>query len=158
MVVRETQQFKRRQVYLPRQLPAANSPIERSEAGNGSGVEGFGREDMKFRCGTWHRFYIFEASIIDDGYVNPSSDTAIFVVYDVNGGFVNGGGWIDSQAGAYTADSTAVGKAKFGFVSKYHIGAQVPTGKTAGTRYPIGTDGSRRLEAYKGSCFLLRCS
>jgi len=53
-----------------------------------------------------------------------------FVVYDPSGGFVTGGGWIDSPAGAYVADPTLAGKANFGFNSKYQKGATVPTGNT----------------------------
>ena len=52
------------------------------------------------------------------------------VVYDPNGGFVTGGGWIDSPAGAYLADPNLAGKASFGFVSKYQKGTSVPTGTT----------------------------
>jgi len=52
------------------------------------------------------------------------------VIYDPEGGFVTGGGWITSPEGAYVADSTLVGKATFGFVSKYKKGATVPTGVT----------------------------
>ena len=47
-----------------------------------------------------------------------------------SGGFVTGGGWIDSPAGAYLLDETLVGKANFGFVSECKKGASVPTGKT----------------------------
>ena len=50
------------------------------------------------------------------------------VVYDPAGGFVTGGGWITSPAGAYAADPALTGKATFGFVSKYKKGATVPTG------------------------------
>jgi len=50
------------------------------------------------------------------------------VVYDPDGGFVTGGGWIDSPAGAYAADETLTGRANFGFVSKYKAGATEPTG------------------------------
>jgi hypothetical protein len=52
------------------------------------------------------------------------------VIYDPEGGFVTGGGWIDSPAGAYTANPSLTGKANFGFVSKYQHGANVPTGNT----------------------------
>lgn len=52
------------------------------------------------------------------------------VVYDPNGGFVTGGGWINSPEGAYTPDPTLTGKATFGFVSKYQKGATIPTGNT----------------------------
>lgn len=68
---------------------------------------------------------------VNDGWNN--SDTATYefvVVYDPDGGFVTGGGWIDSPAGAYQADVSLVGKATFGFVAKYQKGANVPTGNT----------------------------
>ena len=55
---------------------------------------------------------------------------AMIVIYDANGGFVTGGGWINSPAGAYVANPTLTGKANFGFVSKYEHGANVPTGQT----------------------------
>ena len=54
----------------------------------------------------------------------------IVIAYDPNGGFVTGGGWIDSPAGAYLANPPLVGKANFGFVSKYKKGASVPEGET----------------------------
>jgi uncharacterized protein len=66
-----------------------------------------------------------------DGYGN--TDTATYeyvVVYDPAGGFVTGGGWITSPAGAYTVDLTLTGKATFGFVSKYKKGTTVPEGNT----------------------------
>jgi hypothetical protein len=66
-----------------------------------------------------------------DGY--PASGEAVFefvVVYDPEGGFVTGGGWINSPGGAYYPDPTLTGKAKFGFVSKYKKGATIPTGET----------------------------
>ena len=56
--------------------------------------------------------------------------TEYIVVYDPNGGFVTGGGWINSPAGAYVADITLEGKASFGFVSKYQKDSTVPTGNT----------------------------
>jgi len=60
------------------------------------------------------------------------------VSYDPNVGFVTGGGWINSPAGAchpgmvvgVCSDVNAVGKANFGFVSKYQKGATIPTGET----------------------------
>jgi len=55
---------------------------------------------------------------------------ALVVVYDPNGGFVSGGGWLDSAAGAYVADRTLTGKANFGFVSKYFKSATNPKGET----------------------------
>ena len=65
----------------------------------------------------------------DDG----GADSEVFryiVIYDPDGGFVTGGGWIISPEGAYTADPTLTGKANFGFVSKYKQGQQTPTGNT----------------------------
>ncbi len=56
--------------------------------------------------------------------------TTYAVVYDPDGGFVTGGGWIQSPPGAYTPDETLTGKANFGFVSKYKKGATVPAGNT----------------------------
>jgi hypothetical protein len=47
-----------------------------------------------------------------------------------NSGFVTGGGWIDSPAGAYRPDDTLAGKANFGFVSKYKKGKTTPDGQT----------------------------
>jgi hypothetical protein len=52
------------------------------------------------------------------------------VIYDASGGFVTGGGWINSPAGAYAADPNLTGKASFGFNSKYQKGATVPSGDT----------------------------
>ncbi len=56
--------------------------------------------------------------------------TALVVIYDPNGGWVTGGGWINSPEGAFTPSPTLSGKASFGFVSKYHKGASVPSGAT----------------------------
>jgi hypothetical protein len=52
------------------------------------------------------------------------------VIYDPSGGFVTGGGWIDSPAGAYVPDPLLEGKANFGFVSKYKKGKTIPEGNT----------------------------
>lgn len=74
--------------------------------------------------------YTVQVTVQDDF---GNSDTAVYqyvVVYDPNGGFVTGGGWIDSPAGAYKADPNLTGRANFGFVAKYQRGAQVPTGNT----------------------------
>jgi hypothetical protein len=62
------------------------------------------------------------------------------VVYDPDAGFVTGGGWIDSPAGAYAADPTMVGKATFGFVAKYQKGAKIPDGDTEFQFHAAGLD------------------
>ncbi|MEX2140431.1 MAG: autotransporter-associated beta strand repeat-containing protein [Pirellulales bacterium] len=67
---------------------------------------------------------------IRDGVATISSEEVTFVVYDPSAGFVTGGGWIDSPAGAYVSDPTLTGKATFGFVSQYKKGATTPTGQT----------------------------
>jgi hypothetical protein len=74
---------------------------------------------------------IFDVCLtVNDGTVDSDEDCTIVVVYDPSAGFVTGGGWIDSPAGAYMDDETLSGKATFGFVSKYKKGATVPTGNT----------------------------
>jgi hypothetical protein len=65
----------------------------------------------------------------DDGGVDVET-FEFAVVYDPSEGFVTGGGWIDSPAGAFKDDESLTGKATFGFVSKYKKGAKVPTGNT----------------------------
>jgi hypothetical protein len=62
--------------------------------------------------------------------IGPDALTMLVVVYDPSAGWVTGGGWINSPAGAYVADPALAGKANFGFVSKYQNGASVPTGNT----------------------------
>jgi trimeric autotransporter adhesin len=57
-------------------------------------------------------------------------DCVLVAVYDPNGGFVTGGGWIDSPAGAYVASPSLTGKATFGFVSKFKRGQTTPDGST----------------------------
>jgi len=69
--------------------------------------------------------------IVNDGSLDSVQACTMAVVYDPSAGFVTGGGWIDSPAGAYKADASLAGKATFGFVSKYQKGANVPTGNTA---------------------------
>ncbi|MHC4499143.1 MAG: PKD domain-containing protein, partial [Planctomycetota bacterium] len=65
----------------------------------------------------------------DDGGVGQSTFQYV-VVYDPSAGFVTGGGWIDSPAGAYKPDPNLEGKANFGFVAKYKKGKSTPDGNT----------------------------
>lgn len=74
--------------------------------------------------------YTIRVEVTDHRGATDTAESMYIVVYDPNGGFVTGGGWIDSPAGAYTADAALTGKATFGFVSKYQKGATVPTGQT----------------------------
>jgi PKD repeat protein len=74
--------------------------------------------------------YMITLTVTDkDGGVGESIYEFV-VVYNPDGGFVTGGGWIYSPEGAYVADPTLTGKASFGFVSKYKKGATAPTGNT----------------------------
>jgi|GEM_PF-3559893 len=66
----------------------------------------------------------------DDGGSSSVTTENYVVIYNPEGGFVTGGGWINSPAGAFVSDDTLEGKATFGFVSKYEKGATVPAGKT----------------------------
>ena len=54
------------------------------------------------------------------------------MVYDPNGGFVTGGGWINVASGSYIRPNplTMSGRANFGFNSQYKKNANVPTGET----------------------------
>jgi hypothetical protein len=77
---------------------------------------------------------------VSDGTVDSDSACTLAVVYDPSAGFVTGGGWINSPAGAYIPDPSLSGQATFGFVSKYKKGASIPTGSTAFTFDLAGLD------------------
>ncbi|MFZ5933037.1 MAG: PKD domain-containing protein [Patescibacteria group bacterium] len=74
--------------------------------------------------------YTVKLIVTDDDGASGESVFQFVVIYDPEGGFVTGGGWIDSPAGAYVTNTTLTGKANFGFVSKYQKGANLPTGQT----------------------------
>jgi hypothetical protein len=67
---------------------------------------------------------------VSDCNSSASATTGYIVIYDPNGGFVTGGGWLMSPPTAYVADPSLTGKANFGFVSKYQKGTTIPTGET----------------------------
>lgn len=56
--------------------------------------------------------------------------TTDLTVSYASGAFVTGGGFIESPAGALTADATVSGRATFGFVSRYKKGTTAPSGTT----------------------------
>jgi hypothetical protein len=74
--------------------------------------------------------YTVKLRVTDDDGGSGESLLQYVLVYDSNGGFVTGGGWIDSPAGAYAEAPTLTGKANFGFVSRYKQGASTPDGNT----------------------------
>ena len=75
--------------------------------------------------------YTITLTVTDDyGESDTETYDQYVVVYNPEGGFVTGGGWIDSPEGAYHDDPNLDGKANFGFVCKYKNGASIPTGNT----------------------------
>ena len=74
--------------------------------------------------------YTIAITVTDDDTGEARTTYEYIVIYDPNGSFVTGGGWIQSPAGAYVADLALSGKANFGFVSKYRKGTTIPTGET----------------------------
>jgi len=75
--------------------------------------------------------YTVVTAITDDcGNTSANYQYQYIVVYDPSAGFVTGGGWINSTAGAYRPDTSLNGKAIFGFESRYQNGTSVPAGNT----------------------------
>ena len=71
--------------------------------------------------------YLVSLKITDDcGNMTTATtvngEPAMVVIFDPEGEFVTGGGWITSPLGAYPANPTFTGKANFGFNCKYHTG------------------------------------
>src|SRR6185295_8473719 len=54
----------------------------------------------------------------------------VVVAFDIHGGFVTGGGWINSPAGAFPSNPTLTGKANFGLNAKFHHNKAAPQGHT----------------------------
>ena len=101
-----------------------------TSAGNVTQGAGFGTVDDSHSYSV-PGVYTLKLTVTDnDSDVSNESVYQYVVVYDPSGGFVTGGGWIDSPAGAYKADESLSGKATFGFVAKYKKGATVPDGNT----------------------------
>jgi hypothetical protein len=100
------------------------------ETGNVDGFTCLGPDHTYEQAGV----YLVTFTITDkDGNTGTASAEEYFVIYDSSEGFVTGGGWIHSPAGACqteACDPETTGKATFGFVSKYKKGANVPTGET----------------------------
>ena len=69
-------------------------------------------------------------TLTDGNGYRASAKFNYVVIYDPAAGYVTGGGWINSPAGAYRFSPGLTGKATFGFTSQYRKGAQVPTGQT----------------------------
>ena len=100
--------------------------------GDGATVDGVAATGLS--CSSSHTYtqpgvYTVEVTVTDDAD-DSATATSLIVIYDPGGGFVTGGGWIDSPVGAYVPEPDAAGPARFGFVSQYKKGATVPTGST----------------------------
>jgi len=74
--------------------------------------------------------YELTLTVKDDDGGQDSSIYQFVVVYDPSGGFVTGGGWINSAVNSNYLYMHVGGKATFGFVAKYKKGATVPDGNT----------------------------
>ncbi|MGD2253679.1 MAG: BMP family ABC transporter substrate-binding protein [Anaerolineales bacterium] len=74
--------------------------------------------------------YSVRLELHDDADNMADASYEFIVIYNPTGGFVTGGGWIDSPEGAYYPDPLLTGRASFGFVSKYKRGASTPEGVT----------------------------
>jgi hypothetical protein len=95
--------------------------------GFGDGVTGMGANPSH----SYAAAGIYDVCLtVNDGQVDSDPACTLAVAYDPSGGFVTGGGWINSPAGAYVPDPGLAGKATFGFVAKYKKGVSVPVGNT----------------------------
>jgi hypothetical protein len=74
--------------------------------------------------------YPVVVTVTDDDTGAATRRFEYVVVYVPSTGFVTGGGWIDSPAGAYSGNPTLEGRANFGFVSRYVREATIPIGNT----------------------------
>jgi len=66
---------------------------------------------------------------VNDGNLESDQVCTQAIVYDPSGGFVTGGGWIWSFPDTYVPEPNVAGWANFGFVARYHKGAEVPDGQ-----------------------------
>ncbi|MES2649732.1 MAG: MBG domain-containing protein, partial [Bacteroidota bacterium] len=73
---------------------------------------------------------VYKVTAVAGSGCASTTSAAYLSIYDPNGGFVTGGGWINSPEGAYYANTSLSGRANFGFNSKYKKGSQIPDGNT----------------------------
>jgi hypothetical protein len=102
--------------------------------GDGSIENGIVNESSKTIIGNYSYslpgVYTLKLKITDAAGESDEMQYKYIVVYDPNGGFITGGGWINSPEGAYKQDLSLSGKANFGFVAKYKKGSTIPGGNT----------------------------
>jgi predicted outer membrane repeat protein len=107
-------------------LSATGTVVEPSGSINGSSSASY-----KFAA---TGVYKVQMNLTDDknvtSYANTNNDVAsLVVVYDPASGYVTGGGWFNSAAGALKSKPSATGKASFGFVSRYYASSMNPKGE-----------------------------
>lgn len=73
---------------------------------------------------------VYSVQAVAGGSACAASQVVYLPIYDPDGGFVTGGGWINSPKDALAADTEATGKANFGFVAKYKKGKNEVDGNT----------------------------
>ncbi|SFF82415.1 Por secretion system C-terminal sorting domain-containing protein [Pontibacter chinhatensis] len=73
---------------------------------------------------------VYSVQAVAGGSACAASQVVYLPIYDPDGGFVTGGGWINSPKDALAADLNATGKANFGFVAKYKKGKNEVDGNT----------------------------
>lgn len=100
--------------------------------GNGTTSDGIIREGSVSGTHTYATAGVYSLTVTLTDFCGATTSQTFHyvVVYDSSAGFVTGGGWINSPAGAYTPDPSLAGKASFGFVAKYQKGANIPSGNT----------------------------
>src|SRR5262249_36677566 len=73
--------------------------------------------------------YTVTLTVTNNGGGSAQAVFQYVVVYNPSAGFVTGGGWITSPAGAYVANPSLTGQANFGFNVRYRPGSTLPTGQ-----------------------------
>lgn len=74
--------------------------------------------------------YTVSVTVADGFGAEATAEYEYVVIYDPHGGYITGAGRIYSSAGAYVADPSWSGEAKFGMISRYQRSKNVPTGVT----------------------------
>ena len=122
----------------PGNIHSAKWLLDGSVASNGTVTEPAGSQNGKVTGS--YKFntpgvYKLQMNVTDQtgvtSYANTYDDVdAIVVIYDANGGHTYGGGWYQSPAGALVGNSSASGKASYGFAMNYFKNSTRPKGET----------------------------